>query len=410
MYETMVHEPHVSVMPARQTPRRRYELDWLRVLVIIGLVPFHVAIIFISGPHEYVASAQTSVVMRVLVAFLALWGMPLLFVISGAGSWFALESRSGWQYLRERLSRLALPFLVGILVIVPPQVYYGNLSNPAYHQSYLQFYWGYLLQNLAILKGSPPNNLIYLWGHLWFIPLLLLFSFVALPLFLPLKTPRGRRWLTVFATTCNRIPGGILLLGLPIVGSEVVVHEILPRLIASDYLDFTNWGGFLLFLLSFLLGYLLYSNADIERALRRDGPIALVLGLGCFMYEETLILTHSLPAANTPADFAILLMHGCSYWLWIIVFLAIGVYFFQFKNALLRYLDDASFPWYVLHLPILTIIGFYVTRTQFPLGVQFLAIALPTYGLMYLLFEFPIRRIPLLRTLFGLKRAPVLSE
>ena len=50
--------------------------------------------------------------------------MPLLFVIAGAGLWFALRSRSGSEVLRERSLRLLLPALAGIFLIVPPQIYY----------------------------------------------------------------------------------------------------------------------------------------------------------------------------------------------------------------------------------------------------------------------------------------------
>jgi glucan biosynthesis protein C len=391
---------------APRKPARRFELDWLRALVVLGLVPYHAAIIFIVGQSEYIKSPQTSQVMRVIVTFLILWGMPLLFLISGAGSWFALESRTGWLYLRERFSRLLVPFIFGVLVVVPPMVYYGYISNPHYHKNYFQFYLDYLGMNADLIHGDSSNNFIYLWGHLWFIPLLLFFSVIALPVFLLLKRSAWRKRLSRLGKILHKIPGSLLMLGVPIVLVELVVHVLLPSLISSDYLDYTNWDGFGLFLLSFVLGYLLYANHWLEQSILRDGPLAIGLGLAVFIGEEWLIFSHTLPAAGTLANLLLLIAHGFNYWFWIVALLFIGKRFFAFSNALLLYLRDAAYPWYVLHLPILTIIAYYVVRGKTPLIFEFGVICLSTYALMALIYEFGIRRWNLMRLLFGLQRLP----
>lgn len=49
--------------------------------------------------------------------------MPILFVLAGAAAWFALGHRSPGDYVVERFKRLLVPFVFGVLVIVPPQAY-----------------------------------------------------------------------------------------------------------------------------------------------------------------------------------------------------------------------------------------------------------------------------------------------
>jgi len=90
-----------------------------------------------------------------LVAFMNWWHMPVFFLISGAGTWFALNYRSGTEYLRERARRLFIPFVFGTLVIVPPQVYYRVISQVGETLSYIEFYPSFLSAWLqkAILSG-----------------------------------------------------------------------------------------------------------------------------------------------------------------------------------------------------------------------------------------------------------------
>lgn len=62
-----------------------------------------------------IKNAVTSEGLTAFNAFLEIWHMPLLFVLSGAGTWFALGSRTAREYARERVFRLFVPLVCGIL-------------------------------------------------------------------------------------------------------------------------------------------------------------------------------------------------------------------------------------------------------------------------------------------------------
>ena len=64
-----------------------------------------------------------SLAMAALSGFLWEWFMPLLFFVSGASAWFALRRRSAGQFARERVRKLAVPALFGIVAIVPLLTY-----------------------------------------------------------------------------------------------------------------------------------------------------------------------------------------------------------------------------------------------------------------------------------------------
>src|SRR5262245_17605666 len=103
-----------SASSAGRFPARRGGLDLLRALVVVGLVLFHTAVIFGAGDFPVKAAAENRVATGFL-AFGATWGMPLLFVIAGMGIWYSLRSRSVAAFARERLRRLGVPLVVGVL-------------------------------------------------------------------------------------------------------------------------------------------------------------------------------------------------------------------------------------------------------------------------------------------------------
>lgn len=87
---------------------RRYDLDWLRVLGVLLLIPFHVALIFVLQPYTimYIRDTVNSPALSITTGFIHMWHMPMLFMISGAATYFALGFRTAGEYIRERFLRL----------------------------------------------------------------------------------------------------------------------------------------------------------------------------------------------------------------------------------------------------------------------------------------------------------------
>ncbi|MBE9012974.1 acyltransferase family protein [Pseudanabaenaceae cyanobacterium LEGE 13415] len=80
--------------PVPQASRqRRYDLDWLRVFAVLLLIYFHAAAVFYRGElgEFYIQNARSSQWMNAFILFIHQWHMPLFFLISGAGTWFALS-------------------------------------------------------------------------------------------------------------------------------------------------------------------------------------------------------------------------------------------------------------------------------------------------------------------------------
>ena len=105
---------------------RCYELDWLRVMAVLVLVFFHSSEIFSIG-WFHIKNAETSRFFSALSGFIYIWHMPLFFLVAGASTWFALEFRTGRAYVKERMYRLMIPLIFGVLLLIPPQSYFENV-------------------------------------------------------------------------------------------------------------------------------------------------------------------------------------------------------------------------------------------------------------------------------------------
>ena len=87
---------------------RRYDMDWIRVIVFDILVLYHVGMFFV--PWTWVV--KNNVLSELFIypmTFLSQWRLPILFVVSGMGTRFALSSRLSKQFINERINRLFIP-------------------------------------------------------------------------------------------------------------------------------------------------------------------------------------------------------------------------------------------------------------------------------------------------------------
>src|SRR5689334_23111100 len=126
-------------MKAEPKGSRRYDLDWLRVLVILTVFVFHCGRFFdTDGWHVKNPIRHQSV--QIWTVFLACWMMPLIFTISGASTFYALSSRNSGRFIKDRALRLLVPLVVGIFTHVVFQVYLERVSFGGFRGSFLEFY------------------------------------------------------------------------------------------------------------------------------------------------------------------------------------------------------------------------------------------------------------------------------
>jgi hypothetical protein len=71
----------------------------------------------------------------------------------------------------------------------------------------------------------------------------------------------------------------------------------------------------------------------------------------------------------------------------------------------LGYLNEAVLPFYVLHSSVIVVTAYFVVQWPIPDPLKAVIIATVAFGAIALLYEGAVRRVRLLRVLFGMKAA-----
>ncbi|MEN6576666.1 MAG: acyltransferase family protein [Phycisphaerales bacterium] len=377
---------------------RRYDVDWLRVFGMMAVFLFHCGRFFdTEGWH--VKSARTSEVVSFLTLILAVqWLMPLFFVLSGIGAYHSLAAQNWRRYLISRIKRLAVPLLFGIFVVIAPyQIYLERVSHSQYSGSFWSFYPHYFEGWYGIQEGG---NFAWMGVHLWYLEVLFVFSVIALPLFLALRSRPGSRMVGALSNTM-KVPGTIFLLAIPIALMEFLANSPALKSVLHGLFNQRGFGGWSLlpYLAIFILGFLLAGGKETTRAVERHRFAGLVVTLVTFGAAYFLVKVRGLPESSV--GFA--LLRGVLCWSCLIAILGFGARHLRTANRFLKYANEAVLPFYILHQTVILAIGFHVIRLNAPLWLEYLIILLSSFAITIALYELLIRRINILRFLFGLK-------
>ena len=365
---------------------RRYYIDWLRVLAVLLLFPFHVSRVFNSGEAFYVKSAHLSDALNYVLSFISVWHMQLLFLLAGTSTYYALRKRSGGQYLFERVKRLLVPFVFGFFVLIPPQTWYGARFNSGYTDSF----WHYLSSGDFLVFNVQDGGDYYGGfgvGQLWFIFVLFLISIIVLPLLLWGRTERGGRMMSAFARRLGNPAWWLLPPFLIMVGNALPELEKRP----------------LYYLVFFLLGWvIMFDDWFIDAAVRHRWP-ALVVGAGlALLWVFSADLRDSQPDPSLPRA-ALDYLGMSATWLVLVGLLGCGKRYLDRTSPALGYLAEGSYPVYILHQTVIVVIAFYLVGIPGPGWVQWLALLATSVVGTFALYEV-VRRVAPLRFLFGMRR------
>ncbi len=205
-----------------QRSPRRFDMDWLRVIFVCGLIMIHVAAMFDRYPLTAV-KGKPSFALTLFATFLHEWRLAILFIVSGAGSYFALGFLNGPQFMKMRVRRIVVPLIMGTLLIVPIHLYYWQfLNNPNYDKTYPHFYFTIMWRFFAHGIFGTSRETLH-WAHLWFLAYLFVASIVALPLMLYLRRGKGKEWIPKVATFVEK-PWVIFLFAIPLMLVEVALR------------------------------------------------------------------------------------------------------------------------------------------------------------------------------------------
>jgi glucans biosynthesis protein C len=380
---------------AKRIPaERRHDLDWLRVSAFLVLILYHVGMFFVPWSWHVKNPDPAGRWLTVPMYFVSQWRLSLLFLVSGAAAHFALRRRTGGAFVRERIVRLLVPLVFGMLVVVPPQVYYERQAGGAAYASYLAY-----LPDAFAGGPYPAGNVS--WHHLWFVAYALVFALSALPLFLALRSERGRRGAAAWGGWLSR-PGRIFLLAMPVVASETALRPAWPGTNALVH----DWANLCTYFIIFVYGYLLHSTPGLGAAVERERRRALALGVVASIVLVLVWQAGIVPGRGYTGPYAAWLAgKAANTCCWLLALMGYARRFLNVPSPLLGHANEAVYPYYILHQTVIVAAGYHLTGWDAAVPLKFVVLAAATLLVTTALYLL-VRLHPVTRVLFGMKPQP----
>lgn len=346
--------------------QRRYDIDWLRVITIGLLLIYHIAIVFQPWAMFFGFIRSDALIENLWkpMTMLNVWRIPLLFFVSGMGVCFAIRKRNWRQLVLERTTRILLPFLFGMVAIVPLHIFIFQ----TYYKMPLAYY---------------PHA-----GHLWFLGNIFIYVLLLSPIFFYLKKSEGGRLMKSISTILSN-PLGLFLISIFFVIEVLVVKPQMFELYAQ------TWHGFFLGLLAFFFGFLFVycGKAFWPTVLKWRW---LYIGLAAVLYTIRWVVFETQGPAYLKAIESNL---------WIFGIFGLGYKYLNRPSKILSYLSQAAYPIYIIHMVFLYLSSWFILPLSVPVILKLILIIAFTFLGCFMIYEFMIRRAGILRPLFGLKFA-----
>jgi hypothetical protein len=368
-----------------QANTRRFDIDWWRVIAIIGVYLHHIGMPF-NGDDFHIINDQSSKLLDDIMVFFEQFRLPLLFTISGVGTVYAFSKRNAWQFIKERAYRLLIPLIFGVLVIVPPQTYFEHKESYA-------SYWDVYSNLFSNLEAN----------HLWFIENLFYISIAALPLIIFFRSKKSQKLLH-FLNKLSRKRYGMFLFVIPLLAIKIISKKYYP----DDSKDITNLSSTLFYGYFFFMGIVITSSKQMWTHLKRFRRFNLIVASASILLFYTYyFLPQEIVATHLTIPTRWSIWHGISAlvsWTLICTALGYGQVWFQKPSQLLFRLNEGIYPFYILHQTVLIVVGYYIIPLSMPIALKIGLLLLITFPVIIILYRTLVYPFKLARVMFGMKR------
>jgi glucans biosynthesis protein C len=344
--------------------KRQYDIDTLRVCAIGLLLVYHTAVVF-QPWGRYIGFITSDLPWQEIwqpMSAINIWRIPVLFFISGMALFFSQQNRGWKELLIEKSKRLIIPFLTGMAIAVPGYIYL------------LQFY-----------NGWPLTYHTHA-SHLWFLGVVFLCFLLSFPLFLLLNKHRNH---AVVLLLMRYISSPLIL---PVVVMSFVLESVLVKPMLFELYANTS-HGFFLGLLGMIWGYLFAMAGDGFRAML-SGYRWILLPAAVLIYSCRIWLDYRWP---------ITIMKPVESCLWVFTLFAFSFRYLNVPNRFVQYLSKAIYPVYIVHLFFLGAACLLVLPMDISNPLKYLLLLTLSAAGSLGFYEFAVKRINVLRFLFGLR-------
>jgi glucan biosynthesis protein C len=374
---------------------RQAYLDWLRILSILMVFFLHSSMAYVEEWEWHIKNKETSNLLMEVNFWLGRFRMPMLFFISGTVTYFMMKSRTTGSFIGLRFRRLFIPLVFGILVIVPPQVYMERL-NQGFKGNFADFY-----PSVFTTGPYPAGN--FSWHHLWFIVYLFLYDILLAPAFKWSMSERGKERLSFF----NKLALGkrIYLLMVP----SVIIYTFMNLSFPETHDLIHDWSRHIYWIFFLLTGFTCINFPSLMDSLEKNRRTSFLLAFASMFIINYIRWNNIEPSDVIPnwrsdwRTYAYIALFPLTAWCWIFTAIGYGKRYLNKKHSIQNYINEAVYPFYILHQTVIVIVVYYVTKSPDAVLAKFIFTFITSFAVIMFIYHLLIRPYPVTRFLFGMK-------
>ena len=358
---------------------RLYYIDWLRVLVVLSLIPYHSALTYTGLGDIYIRTPMhdVGVVPFLLITVpLRSFFMTLLFFVSGIAAYYSFQYRGRKQFIKERIRKIFVPLILGTLILCPIQAYFKALYH-GFSGSLIKFIPEFFSYKIINYLG---------YSHLWFLLYLFVFSLLCLPIFSKWSDNHSDL-MRISNFLCKR--NNIYLPILFIIAAEMLLRPFYP----GPQTLIGDWANDIVYFSMFVFGFVFASDVKIQDRVYRlanASKIIFFVLIVVYIMIEYILATRDTDCYNLEIILAVSKgLYECAA---IIFLLWQAKKFLNRKSSVLSYLNGASFTVYMVHFVPVSMFTYLFAVVDMNVYLKYFLVVFLAYSSVLVIYEVFVHR------------------
>jgi glucans biosynthesis protein C len=369
-------------------PERLHALDAVRGFALLLGIVLHTTMSFVPTSHRFwiIQDTHPSVTLAALFFVIHVFRMTTFFMIAGFFAHMSFHRRGLRDFIKDRLGRIAGPLLVGWPILFAAMV--------------LVVLWAAGFPNGGPPPGTrnwPPVLPGFPLMHLWFLYVLLVFYAAVLLL----------RSATVGLDRTGRVRAGVdrlidLIMRSPLAPAILAVPIGIALMLDPTWIGWlgvrtpdqslvTNLQAVVGFGTAFSFGWLLHRQIDLIRLLERHWLLNFVAAIVLIAASLALAGFPPRPIVDHATRLAGCVCYALAIWTTTFAVIGLALRFLSGFSATRRYIADASYWLYLIHLPIVMALQVVVSQLDWPWPAKFVTILLVAVPVMFASYQLLVR-------------------
>lgn len=386
--------------PAPGGSVRRNDLDWLRSGLFLGLILYHVGLLYAPFSPYFVKSSHSHPAVELALLTTHPWRMALLFLISGAATRFMADKLPAGTLCAGRSMQLLPPLLLGFFLLMPIQAYLMLADTVGYDQPVLDFLQQFFLSPTHEVVAQGRRHPMPVYGHLWFV--LYLWGYTAL---LCAALWLGRRWVGAAERFLERALSGPWMVITPLVVLAVLRFTLFPIFSITLHVQ-ADWYNHAVSFGMFLFGFLIARSERLWTEIARMRWVGLGMAVaGYAAYVGFAFVYGGQPEPLEAKHPLMHLLNAVHQWGASLAVLGFAYRHLRQARPTPAYLNRGLFTFYIVHQPALLLIIHWLKKADIGAGLEAPAVIAMTVAVCLAAYELA-RRSGWLAPFLGLRLGP----